>query len=428
MSDWWRVGEIEVCGPYRDPRTGRVTALSARQQQVWAESVGGRLPTVEEWDAVVHSACVVVEPRPRDVATAPLDALDSDVMAAIHERGEDTIRIVAGKTWVQHSQSSGARATNYGWHVPPSEVDRARQTWRGIRVYPDTRGGYVIQPPAQAHSWSHVDYSQLGYAVRTPQGTETAPDDVDTDPGPTPTTAGERGAHVRAWQQWLTAWWLSRGERALPRYGADGHHGRETEDWTTRWRDATEVVEVVDLEPAARAISFRQAVSYYPGRREGPPIWVVIHTAEALEHSRTAENLQSWAASGPIGVSWHYAVDDDTVCQSVREEHTAWAAPGANARGIQIELAGYARQTAQEWADAFSSAQLELCAELVARICRRWEIPAVKVGPIEMADGLPGICGHLDVTRGVGVGRTTHGDPGPYFPWARFVGRVRELL
>ena len=421
---WWRAGDMEVAGPYRDPDTGRVTALSALEQRTWAESIGGRLPTPAEVDAIAAHACVLVPPRPRDVVTAALDAVDADISTALEQRGEDTNRIAAGKTWVRSSQSSAARATNYGWHVPASEVDRSTLKWRGIRVYPTTDPAlYVIQPAAQAHSWGHVDYSQIGYAVRDLAGGG-PPSGPDTLPRPSPSRPGERGDRVAAWQKYILAYFASRGEQALPRYGADGHHGRETSQWTSRWRALND-----EAEPAAAPLqaSFRQAQSYYPGRRNGPPIWIVIHTAEALEHSATAERLQSWAASGPIGVSWHYAVDDDTIAQSVREEHTAWAAPGANARGIQIELAGYARQTDDEWADAFSSAQLELCARLVAGICDRWEIPPVKVGPIEMGEGKSGICGHSDVTRGVGKGRTNHGDPGLRFPWSSFIARVREL-
>lgn len=172
--------------------------MSARQQRDWAASLGtaarpARLPTAAEVDAIWHSACVQVPPVPRDVASAPLTELDVDVTQTLSARGEVTDRIAAGKTWIQSDKSSATRATNYGWHVPRKEVSDGpvpgesqarlrRPTWRGIPVYPDSMGGYVIQPAAQAHTWDHVDYSQLGYAVRRASGTVSASEPPDTKP------------------------------------------------------------------------------------------------------------------------------------------------------------------------------------------------------------------------------------------------------
>jgi hypothetical protein len=179
-----------------------------------------------------------------------------------------------------------------------------------------------------------------------------------------------------------------------------------------------------DLPPIRKRID----PDHRKGRPHGPPIWVVIHTAECAETSAAAENLQSWAVGTKMSASWHYAVDDDSITQTVEEMNISWAAPGANEQSVNIELAGYARQTAEQWDDDFSRSTLDLAARLTAHICKRWDIPPVKVGPTEMRAGFAGICGHVDVTRGVGRGRTNHVDPGVHFPWDRFIDCVAGYL
>ena len=235
-------------------------------------------------------------------------------------------------------------------------------------------------------------------------------------PRPRVTQPGEKGDDVRAWQRWLIAHGFE-----LPRFGADGGHGGETTGATNAWRKSEGIAEV-------HPIIFKQAASYTPGRRLGRPKWIPIHTAEATEHSKTPENLQSWAL-GRIGVSWHYAVGAKTIRQSVRERDTAWTAgTSANPLSIQIELAGYASQTAAQWDDQYSTSQLELTARLVAGICHRHDIPANWVGPDEMERGIPGICGHDDITMGIGEGETNHMDPGRNYPRDLLIERVRYHL
>lgn len=155
---------------------------------------------------------------------------------------------------------------------------------------------------------------------------------------------------------------------------------------------------------------------------------VVMHTMEAPEGLTTAESVSQWAAGpGAPLASWHYAVDVNSVVQCVLEKDVAWAAPGSNHDGIQIELAGRAGQTAAQWADPYSKSQLALAALLVAEICKRHDIPPVKLTPAQVRAGGRGICGHIDVTRAF-PNMGTHWDPGPNFPWDEFLGMVREAL
>lgn len=127
------------------------------------------------------------------------------------------------------------------------------------------------------------------------------------------------------------------------------------------------------------------------------------------------------------GIVSHNCVDDNSIVQCVLEKDVAWHAPGANARGIGIEHAGYAKQKREEWLDPYSAAMLEMSAGLVADICRRYSIPVVRPSVEELKKGARGIIGHIDATNAWSNGKG-HYDPGPNFPWDWFLARVAERL
>lgn len=155
---------------------------------------------------------------------------------------------------------------------------------------------------------------------------------------------------------------------------------------------------------------------------------VVIHTVEAPERGTIAEDVaRNWFATPAARSSAHYVVDNDSIVRCVDEANTAWATPGANADGIQIEHAGYAAQNPGQWGDDYSSAMLDLSARLTADLCRRYAIPAVHLTPAQLAAGARGIIGHIDATNAYGP-RGGHTDPGPSFPWDTYLGLVRKYL
>jgi N-acetyl-anhydromuramyl-L-alanine amidase AmpD len=177
------------------------------------------------------------------------------------------------------------------------------------------------------------------------------------------------------------------------------------------------------------SIPFVQAAHCGPSRK-GEPIWlIVIHTMEAPEKPRTAYNVAFWfAGTQAPQASAHYCVDSDDTVQCVKEDVVAWAAPGANKRGIHIEHAGYAAQKPADWQDDYSQRMLVRSAALAADIAKRHDIPVVKLSPEDLKNPLAtGFCGHVDVTYGRNGGRG-HTDPGFFFPWNQYLQMVLDAM
>lgn len=184
--------------------------------------------------------------------------------------------------------------------------------------------------------------------------------------------------------------------------------------------------------PPLPPIAFRQAIHFTPFAPFPRNIaLIVLHTIESSELDLTAENMAA-GISNPATTwraSWHYAVDRNSIVQSVRDRDVAWAAPGANANGLQIELAGRARQNAAEWDDPYSRSTLLLAANLVAHKCVEHVIPARFVDFVTLRAGAPfarGITSHAAVS--LAFGKSTHTDPGRDFPWSWFIETVGALL
>lgn len=180
---------------------------------------------------------------------------------------------------------------------------------------------------------------------------------------------------------------------------------------------------MIDLD----SIPLIQARNFRKGRRS-PISLIVLHDMEAARTSSTARNVAKWFA-GPAApmASCAYCVDAGEVVCSVRPDNTAFHAPGANAQGIGIELAGFARQTEAEWLDAYGYAELDLAAQLVAALCDRYQLPPQFVDAAGILRGEKGLTTHAECTKAFHTAGG-HTDPGKGFPLDWFVARVAGLL
>lgn len=149
---------------------------------------------------------------------------------------------------------------------------------------------------------------------------------------------------------------------------------------------------------------------------------IVIHDMEYPEKSTAAEEIAHYFATTDTKASAHICVDSDSIVQCVRDSHIAFAAPGCNADGIQIELAGYGRQSREEWLDEYGKKLLENAARAAGQYCAKYTIPPLRLTNTELRSGGRGLVGHHQVSEV--YQKSDHTDPGPNFPWDVFIPLV----
>lgn len=147
---------------------------------------------------------------------------------------------------------------------------------------------------------------------------------------------------------------------------------------------------------------------------------IVIHDAEG----GNAKGVASYGASGQRNASWHMTVDDDHLIRQLSDNIVAWAAPGANSDGLQLELCGYARWSKLDWFRHRGT--LKRAAWQTARWCHDHGIPARWLTVAQLKNGSQGITTHVDVNAA--FHGSDHTDPGPGFPRAYFMYLVNRRL
>jgi N-acetyl-anhydromuramyl-L-alanine amidase AmpD len=153
---------------------------------------------------------------------------------------------------------------------------------------------------------------------------------------------------------------------------------------------------------------------------------IVIHSMEAPEKGTTAENVARLFQSLPSNrkASAHLCIDNNSIVQCVLDNDVAFAAPGANHNGIQLELAGFARQTRAEWLDEYGKTLLENAANAVSQYCLKYNIPRKHLTNDQLRNGDEGIIGHVQASEV--FKKSDHTDPGKGFPWDYFIERVEH--
>ncbi|MSO37439.1 MAG: hypothetical protein EXQ69_04220 [Acidimicrobiia bacterium] len=175
---------------------------------------------------------------------------------------------------------------------------------------------------------------------------------------------------------------------------------------------------------AKMSFEFIQSKNYTKGRK-GKVDLVVLHSTENPITKGVARNVAMWfgGTSAPSASS-HYVVGHDETIQCVLESDTAWAAPGANHNGVQIEQVGQAAKT--DWLAGDGLAVISSSAKLVAAICARHGIPVERVDAAGLLAGKRGITSHAAVSAA--FKRSDHQDPGMNgdrrWPWAEYLALV----
>jgi N-acetyl-anhydromuramyl-L-alanine amidase AmpD len=153
---------------------------------------------------------------------------------------------------------------------------------------------------------------------------------------------------------------------------------------------------------------------------------IVLHDMEWAEGPLTAENCAHDFAVSTTKRSSHICVDNNSIVQCVFDNDVAYAAPGANNDGIQIEMAGFGKQTRNEWLDDYGKQLLHKAADATAQYCLKYNIPAIHLLNNELIAGKSGIIGHYQASQV--YKKSDHTDPGPNFPWDYFMNVVGEFF
>ncbi len=500
-SGWWqaspkiRIVKFPLLDAANFTPKGRpmLARLSFEELVEYARVRGGKLLTMAQvfdvWSRGHRLSPVTLVNTESDTARmmsrAFCETHDDRVWDQVEALGWDGVLPIANasKDWVRDSElgaqltTNPAMARNGGWVLGP---------------------GNAIQPGGSGsvkHGRKYRDYSQgARFAIE-------AAIDSDEDATPvdvaTPIIAkGSKGPAVSRWQAFLRRLGYALGSSGPARNGVDGDFGERTHQATMAFQrlKGIEPSGIVDVEtwrlfkvtpgpfpvvappaPAkppppvvqpppepqptlwrselymphlAHVVTAKKAAKHYQWAQGRDILQIVLHTMEWAEKPTTAEACAAMFATMTDRVaSAHFCLDSDSVIACVPVAYQAAAAPGTNTTGVHIELAGYARQKPEDWADAYSQAMLRLAEKLTAALCLDLSIPPSFLDAESLLAGEAGITTHATVTEACKLAnarkltsspfyntknpakpRTDHSDPGKSFPMVDFIEAVTDEL
>lgn len=191
-----------------------------------------------------------------------------------------------------------------------------------------------------------------------------------------------------------------------------------------------------DPEPAA----WEPAKYFTPAERSREIDTIVIHTTEGAfnplksfeeNHAEVYRRTVQYFKDPDRKVSAHYVIGPKgELTKMVEEKDIAWHATYYNARSIGIECAGWSGRK-----ETWTPELLRALADLAASLVKKYSIEPVHPEDTALTMGGffkgKGIVGHYQVqTPGSQAVKqySERTDPGPHFPWARFMGLVNERL
>lgn len=152
-------------------------------------------------------------------------------------------------------------------------------------------------------------------------------------------------------------------------------------------------------------------------RRGVLPSKVVIHTTESHEREGRSDvdGIRNFFDNPAAEASSHVIIDAEahsTTC--VPDDEKAWTVGSENPYTLNIELIGWAKTPRWQWLKR--TRQLKKAAKFTAYWSKKYGIPL----RLDKRRGMPGVCGHVHLS-----GPGGHWDPGPGFPYDRFLRYAR---
>lgn len=159
-------------------------------------------------------------------------------------------------------------------------------------------------------------------------------------------------------------------------------------------------------------------VSPYFNARTKKVNMVLIHDTEGRYQPSIDWLCSTRPANQQSSAHYIFRSSDGHLTQMVREDKTAWHSGNwdINQRSVGIEHEGFVKEPEKWYTDVMLRASAKLC----AAICQRYSIPIDR----------DHIIGHSEVPNpnnpGKKGGSSGHTDPGPGWPWDKYMQMVRE--